>query len=62
MLREARPPLTESMPADYRLLMTACWAGEPEQRPTAPQVLECLRVMTASREAALAEAATLMTT
>ncbi len=39
VLRQARPPLSPEMPPDYRLLITACWASEPEQRPTAPQVM-----------------------
>ena len=33
-----RPPIPDDCPLDYRNLVTECWDGDPNARPTVPQV------------------------
>lgn len=56
MLNDMRPNVPEDMPRDYSMLMLACWATNPADRPTADRVLEVLQLMVQERQALLAEA------
>ena len=38
-----RPPIPDDMPEPLVELMTSCWAHDPDDRPTAPRVLEMLK-------------------
>ena len=38
-----RPPIPDDMPEPLVELMTSCWAHNPDDRPTAPEVLETLK-------------------
>lgn len=46
-----RPPVPPETPEDYALLMEACWAKSPADRPTFDQILECLTIMIQSLDA-----------
>jgi serine/threonine protein kinase len=54
-LEGLRPPPPKGAPAGYALLMRACWAQEPAERPSFAAIVHCLDLL--AREAAAAAAA-----
>lgn len=45
VLQHLRPIVPPDMPADYELLMEACWAAAPADRPSTMRLLDCLDAM-----------------
>jgi hypothetical protein len=45
-----RPPIPEGCPAGYIQLMTACWAADPDQRPSAGEVADQLNELYAAEK------------
>jgi hypothetical protein len=42
VLEGKRPQVPADCPADYRAMMTQCWKGKPEKRPSMEEVLRFL--------------------
>ena len=43
ILEGKRPEITEDTPESYADLMKKCWDPNPENRPTAKEIYECLK-------------------
>src|SRR6266545_2532376 len=43
ILRRERPQITDDTPKFYAELMKRCWNHDPEDRPTAEEILDCFK-------------------